>query len=480
MTGTAILPARQREDIAARAGSDAAAILAAAEHAVLAAMASAGTLAIRGTIGPQLAKRKVSLAAAVELGRASAALGKVYSRAAEEAAGKPVPLPDAPDQVARAILTARQDADTAFGAVLAAALGSGNGVRIPPPSSPWRRIVDRAARQGAPGKAAAAALGAVQARGLTGYVSHSGRRQPLAAYAQRVVRVSAARLAAHPVTGTIRQRREHLTAIHVAAVTRAWKVTAAGLDTGSAVTAFRADSRLASSAPDAAVARRWRQEAASSAAAGMTAGVYRSGGYTALTAALEDAVRAGMAEGEAGALAYAAERQHAGNLDMDAAAASALASLQGDYGVTRRAQEAAAAVIGGAAADVARALVNTADGSEKEARDAVQEALSGARNAASRWADFTVWAALGAGAVALYQRATSALGGLVRGVFTPVVLVTWEAQPSACVICQQNAAGSPYAPVDVPAYPAHGACRCNLWTDSSLPMSLLAQFAGLI
>ena len=266
-------------------------------------MASAGTLAIQGTGGPQLARRKVSLAAAVELGRASDALARVYARTAQEATGKPVPLPDAPDQVARAILTARHDADNAFSAVLAAALGPGNGVRTPPPSSPWRRITDKAARQGTPGKAAAAVLGAVQARGLTGYVSHARHRQPLAAYAQRTVRVSASRLAAHPVTGTIRQRRDYLTTVHVKTVTRAWKQAAAGLDASSAVAAFRIDSRMASSAPDATVARRWRQEAAQAAAAGMIAGVYHGGGYTALVAALGDAVRAGMAEGEAGALA---------------------------------------------------------------------------------------------------------------------------------------------------------------------------------
>lgn len=474
MVTAALLPARQRQDLAARAGSDAAAILAAAERSVLAAMASAGTLAIRGTIGPQLARRKVSLAAAVELGRASSSLAKVYSRTAQQAAGKAVPLPDAPEQVARAILTARQDADAAFGAVLAAALGSGNGVRIPPPSSPYRRITDKAARQGAPGKAAAAALGAIQARGLTGYVSHAGHRQPLAAYAQRVVRVATSRLAAHPVTGAIRQRREQLTAVHVKAVTRAWKQAAAGLDTSGAVTAFRADSRLASSAPDATVARRWRQEAASSAAAGMVAGVYRSSGYGALTASLADAVRAGMAEGEAGALAYAAEQQHAGNLDMDAAAASALATLQGDYGATRQAQEAAEAVIGGAAADVARALVNSAGSSEKDAREAVEEALTGARNAASRWADFTVWAAFGAGAVALYRRISA---GIFAG---QGVLVDWLASASACPRCELNASGSPYAPVDVPPYPGHQNCRCMLYTRTDLPASLLAQFAGLI
>ena len=77
--------------------------------------------------------------------------------------------------------------------------------------------------RGRRGKPPPQSIGAVQARGLTGYVSHAGHRQPLAAYAQRVVRVSASRLAAHPVTGTIRQRRDDLTAVHVKAVTRAWK-----------------------------------------------------------------------------------------------------------------------------------------------------------------------------------------------------------------------------------------------------------------
>ena len=91
MTGTATLPARQRHDLAAQAGSDAAVILDRAERAILAAMASAGTLAIQGTAGPELARRKVSLAVAVELGRASDALARVYARTAEQASGEAGP-----------------------------------------------------------------------------------------------------------------------------------------------------------------------------------------------------------------------------------------------------------------------------------------------------------------------------------------------------------------------------------------------------
>ena len=121
---------------------------------------------------------------------------------------------------------------------------------------------------------------------------------------------------------------------------------------------------------------------------------------------------------------------------------------------------------------MARALTGTVKGSEEEAESAVEEALTGARDAASRWTDFATWAAFGAGAVALYRRAASMLGGL----FTPSVLIDWQAQASACPVCQQNAAGSPYAPQDVPAYPAHGNCRCDLLTDTSLPLSMLAPF----
>lgn len=453
-------------DTAAAAGQVASAILAAAEHAILAAMASAGTLAIRGTIPPALARRKVEAATAVELGRASAALAKAYDRTVQDITGQPGTFPDAPGQVATAILRAQQDAGVAFGAVLAAALGTGNGVRMPPPSSPYRRIVTRAARQGTPGKAAASVIAAVEARGLTGWTSYAGRRYPLTAYGSKVVRAATVKLARMPVMSEITARRDALLETHTRAVAAAWDQAVRGLDARSVVAAYRADARMASATQDPAVAKRWRAEAASTAASAWLGSVSRS---PALTGALEDMAADGMAEGQTDAMLLAAYKQKASAFSAAAAFASARAQLQGDMDVQRQAQDAAERITGGVAAAVARALASAAqDGrSDEETEREAGEALRGG-NVVSRAADFALWAALGAGAMKLYQK-------IAARMFTgPGLMIDWLDSASACPLCQQNAAGSPYAPVDVPPYPGHPNCRCYLVSDTDIPLSMLA------
>jgi hypothetical protein len=180
-----------------------------------------------------------------------------------------------------------------------------------------------------------------------------------------------------------------------------------------------------------------------------------------------------MAEGEADAMAAAAYQQHLGAFDTDAAFTAALATLQGDYGVTRQAQEATAGLIAAAAAGAARALAGQPDDSSEDAdAEAVRGAVSSGFGALGRAVDYVLWGAFGAGAVGLWKRAASAIGGL----FSQSVLVDWLDTASACILCQGNAAGSPYAPEDVPPFPAHGSCRCDLSSEAQLPLSWLAPF----
>ena len=228
---------------------------------------------------------------------------------------------------------------------------------------------------------------------------------------------------------------------------------------------------MTSTTPDAAVAKRWQQEAAASAVQGWMASVYQSAGYSALAAALADTVRDGMAEGEADAMTAAASQQELGRLDTGAAFTVALATLQGDYGVTRQAQEAVAGLVSGAAAAAARALAGQPDGSsEDEAADALR---AGASGMLGRAVDYLLWAAFGAGAMALWKQAASAAGNLSasRG-----VMISWIAGASSCQVCQQNDAGSPYAPEDLPSFPAHANCACSLESDTPVPLSFLAPF----
>lgn len=454
---------------AANAGEAAAAILATAQRAVFTAMTRECARAVRREIPPQLARRRFAADAAVELGRASAALRQVCARAVRDVTGKDGPLPDAPAQLATAVLRAQQDAETAFGAVLAGALGPGNGTRLPPPSSPYRRITDSARRQPTPGKAAVAALDAIGGRGLTGWVSDSGRRWTLADYGSKVVKAATVHVARLPVLSEVTGRRDALLAVHAPALATAWNTDAGRLDPAAVVSAFRADSRL-SSTGDPEVTRRWRQEAATAAASAWLAGER----FPALTGALAGITRDGMAEGQADAMAFAAQKQRIAGFSLGAAYAAARGQYEGDAAVTGQAQDARERVAAAAAAAVARALAGAGDSeSDDEAEEGVREAL---RNPAtvSRWADWALWAALGAGAMKLYQSAAA------RQFTGQGLMITWQASASACPVCEQNMAGSPYAPVDVPPFPAHQSCRCDLLSDSDLPASLLAQFAGLL
>ncbi len=452
-------------DDAARAGKAASAALGDAQEAILAAMTREAALAVRGTVTPQQARRRLADDTAVELGRASAALRGVYARTARDVTGKDGPLPDAPAQVATAVLRAQQDAETAFGAVLAAALGPGNGVRTPPPSSPYRAIADKAGRQRTPGKAAAAALDAIGQRGLTGWVSYEGRRVPLAAYGQRVVRAATLHLARLPVLSEVTARRDALLAAHERSLTVAWHSDTGALSPAAAVAAFRADPRLRA-AGEPSVARRWRQEAAAAAATAWLAGER----FPATTGALEGIARDGMAEGESDAMAFAAQQQRVAGFSAAAAYAATRERLAGDMAVTRQAQDARERLAAAAAAVTARALAGARDDAgEGEAEEEVRSALRDPATV-SRWADWALWAALGAGALRLYQRAAA-------GQFTGQgIALEWWASASACPQCEKNASGSPYAPADLPPYPQHHACRCIITAASSLPLSLLAPF----
>jgi hypothetical protein len=450
---------------ARQAGADAARILAHAERSILAAMSLAASKVTAKTQTPQMAARNVRMATTAALGAASTRLAVVYGQAAKNATGQAGTLPDAPGQVSAAILRAQQDAGIAFRAVLAAAGAEGS--RVPPPSSPYRRITDKAKRgnKTAP-QAAAAALAAIRARGLTGYVSPGGRRQTLAGYGERAVRTATARLARNPVMSQIAARREALLAVHVQAVSAALGTAMARLDTESAVTRFRSDTRVTSTATPE-VAKRWRKEAAQAAASSVLGNL---GSDPSLLAAISDLITAGLAEGEADAMAVAAQDQGLGSLDIAAAVAAAVARLAGDSTAGQRVRDAASGLAGAVAAAVARVLAGSGQDSTE---DEVAEAMRSAASAASgRWTDWALWGAFGAGAVSLWRRAASAFSGA----FSQSVLIDWDTDSSPCALCSDNASGSPYAPEDVPSYPGHGNCRCSLSTEASLPSSWLNAF----
>lgn len=216
-----------------------------------------------------------------------------------------------------------------------------------------------------------------------------------------------------------------------------------------------------------------RKEAALVKALAWLSALERKDGWAALEAAIADAIRSGMAEGEASALALAASRQGTAGFAIDPAFQAAYARLAGDPSVAQQAAEVAARMLRGAAADLSLRLAQmaAAGSSEDEMAEAAGGTVTGGNvRSVNSWLSDALWTATGTGALALYQRAAqSGESGMV--------MVSWITESgNPCQVCQDNEAGSPYAPQDVPPYLAHPNCRCVLDTATDIPSSFFSAY----
>ncbi|HEV2240254.1 MAG TPA: hypothetical protein VGS06_22825 [Streptosporangiaceae bacterium] len=272
---------------------------------------------------------------------------------------------------------------------------------------------------------------------------------------------------------TIYDRRERLQVKHERAILAAWRACLAALDPADLARRYRLaiGQHGETTDPD----RRWWQDTGIAAAAAWLAGVYRADGYDTLVTALANAIRAGMAEGEAGALALAASKLGRTGFRIDKAFKAAYKRLAGDQTISRQAAQAATRLIDAAAAAAGRRLaaVQGDSGSEQDMTAAVKDATDNARSVRQVAGD-VFWTAMGAGALSLFGRASQPPPGSSDSGVT--VLIDWNSEPSACIICQDNTAGGPYAPQDVPPYLAHPNCRCWLSAASGLPAWMLASW----
>jgi hypothetical protein len=280
------------------------------------------------------------------------------------------------------------------------------------------------------------------------------------------------------IWATIYRRRERLLNKHIKLVAAAWDECLTGLHPRDVVRDFREDAGLIAKAADPD--QEWWKGAATAAAVAWLDGVYNSGGYPALVTAIEDAIREGMAEGQADALALAADKQGAAGFQIGRAFTAANEQLAGDSGVAERAQDTAGKVVGGAGNDVGRALADGAKsgaGVEDMTSD-VRDAVTGDQSrSVSANTDGALSAAILAGAVALYGQAAAAQaagGGSGQGADAaaasaqpPSVLLDWitAGDDRVCNTCSDYEDNSPYTPEAVPDYP-HPACRCSVDTAS--------------
>jgi hypothetical protein len=272
------------------------------------------------------------------------------------------------------------------------------------------------------------------------------------------------------VSATIRQRRERLLRKHLKAIAAAWDACTADLDPRDVVKRFRSAIYLPAEAVTKDPTKRWWQDAAIATALGWLRGVYSAGGYAALVAALEDAIRDGMAEGEADALAMAAARQGVTGFSIDSAFKAASQRLASDHSVSQQAADAVTGIIDGTAGDTGRRLASLAgdDTGEEDMTAGAGDVIAGTSSRLLASFGDTIWNAIGSGAKSLWR--------WLSGTSDTAVTVDWIAQPGACVLCEENADNGPYAPVDVPAFPGHPNCRCELDSGASVPSSYLMAY----
>jgi hypothetical protein len=265
----------------------------------------------------------------------------------------------------------------------------------------------------------------------------------------------------------VHRRREELLAAHQPAIVAAWDACLASLGSPrSVVRDFRRDIAHVAKAKDPDTA--WWKDAATAAALAWLRRLLDTKGYPTLVTAIEDAIRAGMAEGEANALALAAHEQGLAGFQVDRAFQAAYDRLDGDPAVTRQAQDAAEGMVDSTAAGVGRNLADEAEDEDSGEQDMTAAAAQAAAGSTlGGWVGNLLWSAFGRGALGLYSRAADS---------GAQVLIDWFSEPSACIICQDNTANGPYLPQDIPPYLAHPSCRCWLASATGLPDWMLTEW----
>jgi 2'-5' RNA ligase len=245
------------------------------------------------------------------------------------------------------------------------------------------------------------------------------------------------------------RRREEKLREHTRIVADAWRQLVDRDAITATVDSFRRSVGLTEANSDD------QKTAAALAATAMLAALPNLPAWHTLRAALRDALNAGHAEGMVNAVAVAAEQAGRAGLDWNAAFADAYQDVQ-------RLDDAGAAVdtwltrlIRRAEASLARILQQSADrGDDRDTMtDAAEDALTPDEDDPDDDVGFiTDWAitsAAAGGALALYQS---------EGVLTCDWLSVGDGR--VCPACEANEAGNPWAPGDLPEWPAHPRCRC--------------------
>ncbi|MFE2969910.1 2'-5' RNA ligase family protein [Streptomyces sp. NPDC059340] len=249
------------------------------------------------------------------------------------------------------------------------------------------------------------------------------------------------------------QRREEQQATHTGLVASAWRELINRDAVAAMVDRYRQRAGLTEGMSDFAAE-------ALAAAKSMLQALADLSGWTKLRGMLQDAIRAGRAEGMVNAVAIAAENTSRIGLDWNIGFQHAYESLERLDEIWADADSWLGRTVDRAAADLGRTLAQGAEdgASRDEMIDAAMDVLTGTDiDSVAFVVDWAMTTAAGQGALSLYRS---------EGVLS----VSWitAGDGRVCATCLDNEAGSPWPITDFPLMPTHPVCRCVPAADVNL------------
>jgi hypothetical protein len=255
-------------------------------------------------------------------------------------------------------------------------------------------------------------------------------------------------------------RRESLWRKHTEDTVSAWRPVAATLPVGMAVTRFRRSAGIAEANDPQ------RADLAAKALAAAKWLLHQVGDdpttpeYLELVRVLADSIKTGMAEGEAGAIALAAQDSSIIGIDFDIAFKDAWKQLEklGEYYADAKGW--LGRILNGAATDVGRLLAQLAEqgATYDQMVSEISDLLdSNEIRSVATMVDMAMGQSFSRGALALYAR---------EGIREVDFYTAGDTR--VCPICDTFERNSPYALIEAPQPSVHPFCRCTLVTTQPL------------
>lgn len=276
----------------------------------------------------------------------------------------------------------------------------------------------------------------------------------------------------HGTWARLFDRRENVIADHVKTVAEAWTAIASDIDVGPAIRTLLAEAGRPHETDG------WTRVITDSAAANLLSGIYAHDRHHTLQAAVQDAIRAGMAEGSTGAMAVRAER--AGReltetitddpWSWSAAYRQMYDQLEHLPELPLMAQTWIQRMIQGAARSIGILLAHLLEAGTSRADmvDDVSAALAAtvdgtpSARAVAAFVDQAISQAYSQASLDLYQSEGTEEAWFVTA-----------GDVRVCPACEDAEKNSPYQPAQCPVPGLHPGCRCVVTGDDPAPFKAL-------